>query len=191
MISRKEEEAMKRAFSLILALVLALSVSLSLAEGNTFQTKYFALTLPDGWITDYTVKAEEEEDVEFLGCFAAPDSPGLIVESAMIYEEELKDIALWNSDSVDIQSYIEVLLESFEEDNPVYLDTVMAGKIPFVMIRCEDEEGQYIYIDTMTNGYTIQFLAAVMDDDRYYSIPDADIEQLKAIFATFQPVASN
>ncbi len=181
---------MKRAFSLVLALVLALSVSLSLAEGNTFQTKYFTLTIPDGWTADYTVE-EAGEDVELLGSFATPDMPGLMVESAMVYEEELKDFALWNSDSEDVQSYIEALLELFEEDNPVYLDTVMAGKIPFVMMRCEDEESQYIYIDTMTNGYTIEFVASVSDDEKYYPISDADIEQLKAIFATFQPVASN
>ena len=64
-----------------------------------------------------------------------------------------------------------------------------AGKIPFVLIRCEDEESEYIYADTVTNGYSIQFEAFMADGENFHPLTDEAIEQFRTILTTFKPAA--
>ena len=100
-------------------------------------------------------------------------------------------MALWSSDSEEMKAYIEAILEDFKDDHPEYLDTVMAGKIPIILIKATDAEGEYLYADTMTNGYAIQIEAYVADDsdeEKLYPLTEENIEQFKSILATFVPV---
>ena len=90
-----------------------------------------------------------------------------------------------------MQAYLEAVLEDFKDDNPEYLDTVMAGKIPIVLIKATDAAGEYLYADTMTNGYAIQIEAFVTDnsdEEKSYPLTEEKIEQFKSILATFVPV---
>ncbi len=180
---------MKRFFSLMLALALLLSVSLSAAESVTFETKYFTLPLPDGWTTDYS-DLTTIENGEDLGYFYAPEMPGLLVESCMIYYEDLKNYALWNSDADELQDYIDATLEDFEAENAEYLTTVMAGSVPFVVIRGTDEDGEFLYADTLTNGYAIEFWGYMSDDtDQAWPLTDKAIEQFVTVLEGFKPVS--
>ena len=65
----------------------------------------------------------------------------------------------------------------------------MAGNVPFVLIRCADDEGEYVYADTITNGYSIQFEAFMADEENIQPLTDEAIEQFKTILATFKPAA--
>ncbi len=184
---------MKRTVSLLLALVLVLSLSCSaLAEDSLlFETKYFTLTLPAGWETEFE-DLETIDDGEMLGYFFSPEDPGLTVGACMIYYEELKNLALWNSDADELQDYIDALLEDYAEDHPVYVGTVMAGSIPFVVIRAEDDESEYLYADTMTNGYAIEFTGYVSGSDSISpKLTDKAVEQFLQILTTFQPVTGS
>ncbi len=183
---------MKRMISLIFALVLALSAVCGTAVAEkTFKTAYFTVTLPAGW--DYsTDDAEKMEDGdEYLGYFGEDKEIGLIVGAYIIYYEDLTDISLWNSDEAGLREYAESIMYDFADDDPEYLGIVMAGKIPFVLIRAENEDGEYLYADTMTNGYAIEFNAYVLDSDgeTQYPITEKYIEQFKSVLATFQPVS--
>ncbi len=179
---------MKRTLSLILALVLALSVSLALADGSGFHTSYFTMPLPDGWTYDNT-DLEDPDVGEDLGYAYAPETPGLLIEAYMLYYEDLNNFSLWSSDADELQAYIEATLEDYAEDRAEYVDTVMAGSVPFIIIRCTDEEGPYLYADTMTNGYAIEFYSYVLDAEQNCAeITDADILQFKTILSGFQPV---
>lgn len=183
---------MKRFISLIAALVITLAcVCGAAAEAPVFKTKYFTLTLPNDWEIDTdTSDAEQEEGEEFLGFFYGPAAKDLVVEAYLVYYEDLKDLALWNSDEAELQAYIDAIMEDYADDNPEYLGVVTAGIIPFVLIKATDEEGEYLYADTMTNGYAIEMMAYVTDykAEKSYPLTDAFIEQFKAILATFQPV---
>ncbi|MBR6185895.1 MAG: hypothetical protein IKQ41_06485 [Clostridia bacterium] len=183
---------MKRFISLFFALLLALScLGCAHAEGVTFKTNYYTLTLQEGWtVSMEDANSEMAENLVFLGGFYAPKAKDLVVEAWLAYYEDLKDKALWNGDEAFLQEYIDIVLDDYAEDNAVYLDTVMADKIPFVLIKCEDAEGEYLYADTMSNGYAIVFYAYVTDYDAEKTFPlkDADIEQFKAILSTFKPV---
>ncbi len=181
---------MKRLMSLLLVSALLLCVAQAALADQTFSTKYFTLGLPDEWIID-TEDLEEysDENVEVLGFLGEPDEIGLFVLVYLSYYEDLKDISLWNSDASEIQLYADAVLEDLEDDRPVYLGAVMAGSIPFVLFRAEDEDGEYLYADTMTNGYAIVFLAYVTDEDgNQYPLSDSNIEDFRNILATFQPV---
>ncbi len=183
---------MKRTISLIFALALALSaVCGAAAAEKIFKTAYFTVTLPAGWDYD-TEEAEKLEDGdEYLGYFGEEKNIGLVVGAYIIYYEDLTDISLWNSDEAGLREYAESVMYDFADDDPEYLGIVMAGKIPFVLIRAEDEEGEYLYADTMTNGYAIEFNAYVLgpDGETQYPFTEKYIEQFKSILSTFQPVS--
>ena len=183
---------MKRLISLILALALALSVvSTAFAAGSTFTTAYFSRELPDGWEYDTDKEGiEEAEGEEYLGLFGSTEDVGLIAMAYMAYYEELKDMSLWNSSDAEIKEYADWILELFEDDDPVLLDTVMAGSIPFVMFKASDEFGDYLYAETVTNGYVIEFEVYIADfDGNVFPMKDADIEQFKTILTTFKPIS--
>ena len=178
---------MKRFFSLMTALVLVLSVAA--AAGETFRTDYFTLELPDSWEIE-TEDLESEKGEQCLGVFGENSDIGLVAIAYLVYYENLKDIALWNSDEQELEAYTEAILEDYAENNPELLGIVQAGKIPLVLIKGTDGGDEFLYADTMTNGYAIEFDFFVTDADaeNFFPFTDAYIEQVKTILATFQPV---
>ena len=180
---------MKKITALVLATLLTLSM-IGGALADTFTTKYFTLELPEGWEIDMDdLEDESEEGMEALGFFGGPEDVTLVAGAYLVYYEELKDFSSWNASEDEIEEYKEIILEEFEEDRPEYIGTVMAGSIPFILIRCEDEETEYLYADTVTNGNVIQFEAFMVDEENFQPLTDEAIEQFKTILATFKPAA--
>ena len=183
---------MKRLLSLVFALALALSaVCCAAVAEKTFKTAYFTITLPSGWDFD-TEDAEVYEDGdEYLGLFGEDKETGIIVFTYKMYYEDYKDVSLWNADKAELDAYIEDLLYEFSDDDPEYLGTVMAGRIPFVLIKGTDEDGEYLYAETMTNGHVIMFDCFVLDGDgeNQYPFTQKYMDKIKSILETFQPVS--
>ncbi|MBQ6962037.1 MAG: hypothetical protein IJP78_13790 [Clostridia bacterium] len=187
---------MKRTICLIFALVLALSVVCGAAAAeNTFKTAYYTLTLPQGWEIDTEDVGVEEEDKnlkeEYLGSFYEKKGIGLFIEAYLVYykDSELQNTRLWEAGEAELQSYEQEIMEVYEDDDPVLLDRVQADRIPFVLIKAADDEGEYLYAETMSNGYAIAFYAYIIDDDEtLYSLNNQSIEQFKNILKTFQPM---
>lgn len=185
---------MKRTISLVLTLMLVLSIVCGAsAAGETFKTAYFTLTLPSGWFED-TSEAEskaDEDGIQYLGCFGEDKDFGFIVEAYLVCYDELKEVSLWNADEAELKDYVDAVMEDFADDDPEYLGIVMACSIPFVLIRGTDEEGEYLYADTMTNGYAIEMFVYLADEngESQYPISKEYIEQFKSILETFQPVS--
>ena len=182
---------MKKLTAIVLSLLLTLSIVSAMAGGVTFTTKYFTLELPEGWETD-TSDLQSEENLEDLGLlYCSTEDKILAVEAFMTYYEDLKDLKLWEADDDTLKEYAGLILEDFSEDNPVFLDIVKAGSIPFVLVKATDEDGDYLYADTITNGYAIVFMAYAMGADGETVIPLTDeyIEEFKTILNTFKPAA--
>ena len=182
---------MKRCIRLLAAiLLLAFCVSSSVAESVTFSTPYFTLQLPEDWSISND-EPETNDNAQYLGAFADSADIGLVVVAYLVYYEDLKNVALWSSDTSDLEAYAEAVLEDFAEDSPEWLGVVTAGKIPFVLIKGTDQNGDYLYADTLTNGYAIELTAYIAgpDGDEIYPVTDGYIEQFKDILMTFQPVA--
>ena len=183
---------MKKLLAAMLALSLILGIASALAGTVTFTTKYFTMELPEGWEIDTeSLESVPENNAEALGMFGAPEDVGLVAGAYLVYYEDLKNLALWSSDADELQAYAEAVMEDFADDKPVYLGTFSAGSIPFVLIRGTDEDGEYLYADTITNGYAIEFMVYVTDSEgeKYYPLTDDCIEQFKTILSTFKPVA--
>lgn len=183
---------MKRIISLVFALVLALSaVCGAYAAEKTFKTAYFTLKLPNGWDFDTDDAEVYEDGDEYLGVFGEDKDVGIVVLTYKMYYEDYKDVSLWNADKAEMDEYIEDLLYQFEDDDPEYIGTVMAGKIPFVLIKGMDEEGEYLYAETMTNGHAIIFDCYVLDEEGETQFPFTQeyIDQIKSVLETFQPVS--
>ncbi|MBQ3278756.1 MAG: hypothetical protein IJG94_06305 [Clostridia bacterium] len=179
---------MKRITGLLLALALVLAMAVgALADGVTFSTKYFTLTLPQGWEIETEVM-ETEDGMEDLGCVASPEEPGLVIESFLLYDEDAKDKSLWNASEEELKAYAQEVMETYADDKPEYIGTIKAGNIPFVLIRCDDSESEYIYADTLTNGYYIMFMAYSADANKFHPLTADQVEQFKSILATFVPV---
>lgn len=181
---------MKRIISLLLALLLSLSaVCCAAAEGVTFKTAYFTLTLPKDWAVDYEDAGVDEDGGEYLGCFYSTDAVGIAAYAYLSYFEDWKDVSLWNADEAELREYADILLKDMEDYDPELIGIVMAGKVPFVFFKGVDEDGPFFYAETMTNGYAIAFDAYVVDEDfNQRRITDKHIEQFENILATFQPV---
>ena len=185
---------MKRTISLFFALVIAMSaICCAASAGETFKTPYFTLTLPNGWLIDTSEAdaAVDDNGEQFLGVFGDDDAIGMIVEAYLVHYDDLKDVSLWNYSDAELKDYADSLMEEFEDDDPAYLGIVKAGQIPFVLIKATDEDGEYLYADTMTNGYAIELCAYITDEEAetMYPITEKHIEQFKSILATFQPVS--
>lgn len=178
---------MKRFAALTLALALILAVIGSALAEVTFTTKYFTLTLPDGWEID-TEDLEKEDNMEALGLVAAPEDKGLAVAAYLVYDEASKDQSLWNKSDEELKAYAEAVMEDYQDEKPEYLGIIKAGSIPFVLIKATDSESEYLYADTLTNGYYIMFQAYIADEKNFYPLTDEAVEQFKTILATFTPV---
>ena len=187
---------MKRTISLIFALVLALSAVCGAAVAeNTFKTSYYTLTLPQGWEIDTEGTGVEEEDKnlkeEYLGSFYEPKEIGLFIEAYLLYykDSELQNMRLWDAGEEELKSYEKEIIEIYEDDDPELLGRVQADRIPFVLIKATDDEGEYLYAETMSNGYAIAFYAYIIDDNEtMYPLNNQSIEQFKSVLETFQPV---
>lgn len=182
---------MKRLVSFILVVALVLSaVCAAAAEGVTFTTEYFTLQLPDNWVVE-TEDLESSEEEECLGLFAEDVSVGLVGGAYLVFYEDLKEVSLWSLSEEELQVYAESVLDDYADCNPELIGIVMAGRIPLVLIKGADETGDFLYADTMTNGYAIEFNFFVIDDESgdFLPIGEEEIEQVKTILATFQPAA--
>ena len=82
-------------------------------------------------------------------------------------------------------------LKDLEDVKPELIGVVKADKVPLVLIKGSDEDGEFLYADTVTNGYAIEFEFYISDAEGEKQLPftDAQIEQVKTILATFKPAA--
>lgn len=181
---------MKRILTAVIALVIMLGAAAAHADDEVLTTKYFTLLLPSGWLIEKDAETDQEEGIESLALFAAPDDIGIVAAAYLIYYEDLKHLSLWSSDAEELQNYIDAVMEDFADDKPEYIGTVMAGSIPFVLIKGTDEDGDFLYADTITNGYAIEFMAYVTDPEgeNNYPFTEGYIEQFKSILASFTPI---
>ena len=188
---------MKRIVSLVFALVLVLSALCGAAAAEkTFKTAYFTLKLPNGWDFDTEDTGVEEDDEywreEYLGACYEDKEIGMVLTAYYVYykDGDLKDIQMWNANDEELQEYEEEILDIYRDDDAESLGIVKADRIPFILIKVTDQDGEYMYAHTMANGYAIMFYAWIegADGETIYPITDKHAKQFKNILETLQPV---
>ena len=134
---------------------------------------------------------ESEQAQETLGFFGEPSDEGLVAAAYLVYYKEMKDVKLWDASEEELKEYTDGLLKDLEDVHPELIGVVKADKVPLVLIKGSDEDGEFLYADTVTNGYAIEFEFYISDAEGEKQLPftDAQIEQVKTILATFKPAA--
>ena len=181
---------MKRFMSVLLAAILTLSAMSALAD-VTFKTDYYTLTMPDEWVVDTdNLEADSLDGMDALGYLYAPGELGLAISAYLMRFEDEEGVSLWNAEEAEIQEYADAVVEDYSDDQAVLLDIIKANGVPFVLIRGTDMYGDYLYADTLTDSYAIEFIAYYTDmDGKPYPLTDEAIEQFKSILASFVPAA--
>ena len=154
-----------------------------------FETPYYTMMLPEGWEIYEPDTADDTDTFISLGNFSSPEDRFIWAECYLNYLEDWKDTSLWNATDEELEEYIDVTLKDFEADNPQYLGIVEAGRIPFVLFKGTDQYGEYLYVDTMTNGCAVLFYIyrSELGTDASFPLSDEDVETLTKIFESFKP----
>ena len=123
---------MKRFLMLITAMTLFLTAACTAtADGVTFKTAYFTMQMPEGWEID-TDDLEKKEGEETLGFFGVELPEGMLIGGAyLVYYEQLKDIALWNSSEEELKEKYDnfARLQHASTKSVVDVTRQIAGKI--------------------------------------------------------------
>ena len=181
---------MKRTVSMILALAMVLGLAAG-AAAETFTTTYYTLELPDDW-TGITEGMEDLglEDAKTVAAFAAPDEVGLAVYSVVTDAAGLDNAETWNTGEEEMKAYAEQAAADLEADSTEFLGVVKAGEVSFILISATDEEGAFLYAETLTGGNTLMFFAYVVSEDgAQYPLTEEYTEEFRSILETFRPAA--
>ena len=178
---------MKRLVCAILALTLLLPLALAQGADQTFATDEIELTVPADWTID-TEDLTEDEDFHYMCYLIEPGDPSLVVECALVYYEDFLDVYLDGSDEKTLNAYIGMLLDEKEADSPELVTVVDAGGISIPVLCAQDEEGPYLYADTMLSGQNYVFYAysASAYEDGTLEMDDDDLETFISILSTFR-----
>ena len=176
----------------LLFAVLTAAVCAVGADNVVFENEYYTLTLPSDWRIDLSdAGVDEDGEYEDLGFLYSREDDGLAIEAGLEYYENMKDVSLWDMSAEELEAHVEELLKVYEFDDAAYLDTVYAGAIPFVIIHCEDEDGEYYYAETVTNGYVVNFYAYALDwESNYLPLRAKHLDVFRSILKSFEPVTA-
>ena len=149
---------MKKLTSLLFALVFALAgVCSAAAEGLVFSTDYYSLTLPENWIID-TEDLTSSEEAQELGHFYDSGEVGLLVSAYLVRLEDTEGQPVWSAETGMAQEYVDLVLADFEDSHPEYLGTVLAGEVPFLLIKGGDNYGEFLY--AYMKKYKVDYIVA-------------------------------
>ena len=184
----KGDTKMKKLLSLFLALLLVLTgVYAAVAEEVVFSTDYYSLTLPGDWVID-TENLASSEEMQELGHFFDPQEKGLLINAYLLITGDVDD-SIWNAEEGTYQDYVDMLLQEFEDSNPEMKGIIQAGGVPFVLIKCSDDYGEFLYAETIHNGMVFEFEAYVTDDaGTQYVVTEEYQELFQTILESFQPL---
>lgn len=141
----------------------------------------------DWQIDNLTYNNETTEEYNWL-FLLYKESTDVSIDVAMEQVAEFGGLNLFSADAVKRAAYLEATLDAFQDLNMKYLTTITVSdwEIPFYVYTMEDEEGQYLYAETIVSGCSINFHAChALSSQR----SDALLPALEEILTTFTPVA--
>ncbi len=179
---------MKRIVSLLLACALWLcAAAFAEKSENLFETKYYTMRAPEGWVCDYDDLKKEEKSWELGYIFRKPDYQ-LCVFAGLDYYSNWSDVSLWRGREEDMREYKDVLLKDYKDYSPELVETVTVGKIPFLVMKLTDNDAVFYYAETMTNGYAVSFEYYALDArSEWRNVTDEEYRLFIEMLKTFEP----
>ncbi|MDD2649343.1 MAG: hypothetical protein PHI27_00375 [Eubacteriales bacterium] len=186
----------KSLFVFLLALCIAVA-PMALAE-KTFKAQldgkdFFSLSVDDSYIIEeYGEEGAEEDGYIALGVLQNDDA---YVYISTLHDDEYEGFNMFSASEDEIKEYLDYIMEDLAEygaeEVGIYNAEITVNnqkvKIPFVIVRIADEEGQYYYAETMTSGYAITIEISPAEEGA--ELRDYELEELKRILDGFMPAA--
>ena len=182
---------MKKFSTLMIAFLLVFSLLCGAAaegEGVVFTTKYFTLNLPENWKIETEDLEQNVENAELLGYLYGPAETDIAVNVSISTHNNQEAVAPYAGEQ-GVEAYKELILKYFEKFSPEYLETVLVGDLPFILVKYTDEEGETILdVNAVVGGEEVEFMVYRADETETYSVTDEDIELFKTVLQSFRPV---
>lgn len=111
----------------------------------------------------------------------------IFIDAAMEVIPEFEGITLFSADAQGRSDYLAATLDAFADQDIQYLTTITAGEwqIPFYVYSMTDEDGSFLYAETIVNGCAIHFNA---NHPNSSELSDALLPALEELLLTFAPV---
>ncbi len=179
----------KSVFAALLALLMcalclpALAVEYNAAGVYTIQYDENAYRMDDT-----TYLEENTEDYVWL-YMLYNGTTDVFIDAALEQIPDFEGLTLFTADAQSRSSYLEATLDAFADQSIKYVDTITVSdyQIPFYVYTMEDEDGSFLYAETIVNGCAIHFNANHPEGG---GISDTLLAALEELLLTFAPVLS-
>ncbi len=174
----------KRIIMLLLCAAMTLApLCASQAEAYTVPGLY-TVEYEDGAVIDDTSYLHDKTDTyTWLFMICGSD---YAIDASMTKMDFYEGMSLYSATEDERTAYLEDTKLMLEEFNGEYLGIVDKIGIPFYVFSCENDDGAYLWAETVANGYTLDFYC-YYDDDRM-PVDEALLEKFSAMLESFEPV---
>ncbi len=176
----------KLSFFLATLLLLTLctpALAVTYNAGNIYTIQYDAAL----WQLDdmtYSTEATDEYVWLFMLYNAETD---VLIDASIEKIPEFEGLTLFMADEAQRSEYLKATLDAFQDQEIRHIATIMPTtlEIPFYVYELSDEEGSFVYAETIVNGNAIIFNAY---HGRTTQSSEALKPALEEILLTFAPV---
>ncbi len=177
---------MKKLLAVLLSLSMTLALAAAGADAYTVAGRY-TVEYPDTLVLDDTAYADGNTQNNVWLFMLAGE--GFLIDAYLTTLENYDpDFSLSAADEAGIQEYLDEVLEAFSSRSPEAAGTVITdGGVLFYIFRLTDDDGPYLYAETIENGVSENFICFYVDG---VTEPDeALLNTLEALLYTFTPAA--
>lgn len=168
---------------LLICLVCVPALAVEYNAGGIYTISYDAAA----WqIDDQTYSAEATEDYMWLFMLYSAEKDALI-DASIEAVPEFEGLTLFTADEARRAAYLNATMDAFADQEIRHLTTLTVSdyQIPFYVYVLTDEEGPFLYAETIVNGSAVAFGV-------YFARGNGDAEALlpalEEVLATFAPV---
>lgn len=139
------------------------------------------------WQLDDMTYSDEASD-EYVWLFMLYNAQkDVLIDASIEKIPEFEGLTLFMAGEAERNEYLRATLDAFQDQSIKHIATILPTtlEIPFYVYSLEDEEGGYVYAETIVNGNAIIFNAY---HGRSTGSTDALLPALEEVLATFTPV---
>lgn len=147
----------------------------------------YTVTCDDAEFTIDTTSYTDENTASYQWLFMIYNDE-TIVDASCESIESYTGLSLYSADEATREAYLVDLIDSFSDSDAEYIAmrTVSEHNIPFYIIKCSDDQGEYYMAETVVKGYALDFMCYPCDAE---GVREIDYATLLDVLDTFTPAA--
>lgn len=137
-------------------------------------------------LDDLSYRADSTDEYHWLFIMYREEGD-VLVDAALEVIPEFEGLTLCLADAQARSQYLAATLDAFADQEIRYVDTILAGEmqLPFYVYEMIDENGPFLYAETISEGCAIHFHASHTQTD---STADTLLPALEELLITLEPV---